>query len=379
MTDSQQLLGQLQQQLAEAKRNNRLRLPAAPLPADTIVLCSNDYLGLGTVPVDLTAFDGTSLGGGASRLISGTAAQHLELEELLASWLQLDASLLFSSGYAANVGTLAALAGAGDVIVSDALNHASLIDGCRLAKRATVVVVPHCDTAAVVAALAQHPTARRRFVVTESYFSMDGTTPDLRAMRQACDEHGAWLYVDEAHALGVFGPEGRGLCAQHGVVPDVLVGTLGKAVGVQGAFVAGAQPLKTYLWNYARSFVFSTALSPLLARAAMTRIDAVRKADGQRARLAQIGAAFRERLQQAGAPIMADSHGPIVPWVVGDERRALDLSQRLLAERVFVQAIRPPTVPSATARLRISLHAGLGDGDCAHALEVLCGYAALRD
>ena len=215
----------------------------------------------------------------------------------------------------------------GDVIVSDALNHASIIDGCRLSG-ATVRVVPHRDTAAVAAALAARGAARRRWVVTESYFSMDGDSPDLARPAGDLRRHDAALIVDEAHALGVFGPEGAGLCAAAGVRPDVLVGTAGKALGLQGAFVPGSRALRLWLWNRARSFVFSTGVSPALAAAIATRAVRARGDRAGRARLEANAARLREGLAGLGVLGVREGSGPVIPWVVGEPEAALRISRR---------------------------------------------------
>jgi 8-amino-7-oxononanoate synthase len=357
--------------LADLARRDLLRAARAELPGDCLVLCSNDYLGFAHEPVEPAQRH--DLGAGASRLISGDHAAHREAEQALAQWLDLEASLLFSSGYAANVGTLAALGEPGDLIVSDALNHASIVDGCRLS-RAEVVVTPHLDLAAAQRALAAHPGGRR-WVVIESYFSMDGNGPELDRWRALCDQHDAALVVDEAHALGVFGPRGRGLCAASGVVPDVYIGTLGKAVGLMGAFVAGSEVLRSWLWNRARSFVFSTGVSPWLAAAVAPRIASVAAADDRRQRLEQLAGRARAYFAEHG-PVIAPSRGPILPWHVGDNAQVLALRDALLQRGVFVQAIRPPTVPSTQARLRITLHAQLSDDDVTRALEAIREVAA---
>jgi 8-amino-7-oxononanoate synthase len=358
--------------MAALQAQGRLRLPrASALAPETLILCSNDYLGWAREPLAPGALEAPS-GAGASRLVSGDHAAHRALEAALADWLGCEAALVFSSGYAANVGLIAALAGEGDLVVSDALNHASLIDGARLS-RATVRVVPHLDADAVERALAG-PGTRRRFVVTESYFSMDGRGPDLGALRAACDRHDAALVVDEAHALGVFGPAGRGRLAEAGVTAEAVVGTLGKAIGLAGAFVAGTALLRTWLWNRARSFVFSTGLSPSIAAAAVPRVAAVARDDAARARLGVLSARARRALADAGAPI-APSFGPILPWIVGRSEDAVAFSDRLLARGLFVQAIRPPTVPDATARLRLSLTARLSDAELDRALGILCEEA----
>jgi 8-amino-7-oxononanoate synthase len=359
-------LRHLSDRLADLTRRDLLRAPRAPSPTHCLVLCSNDYLGFAAENIDQSG--DSALGAGASRLISGDHPAQRAAERALSEWLNLEATLLFSSGYAANVGMLSALAERGDVIVSDALNHASIVDGCRLC-RADVVVVPHLDLSAMDRALAAHPHGRR-WLVTESYFSMDGHVPDLAKLRDLCDRHDAALVVDEAHALGVFGPRGRGLCAASHITPDVLVGTLGKAVGLMGAFVAGSEALRAWLWNRARSFVFSTGTSPWLASRVAPRIAEVAAADDRRARLEALSQMARTHFDTHG-PAIAPSRGPILPWLVGDNRRVLLLRDALLEHGVFVQAIRPPTVPAAQARLRITLHAKLTDEDVSRALEAI--------
>jgi 8-amino-7-oxononanoate synthase len=293
--------------------------------------------------------------------VSGNQEAHEEAEAALASWLGTEAALLFSSGYAANVGVLSALAGAGDVIVSDALNHASIIDGCRLSG-ATVRVVRHLDVGHTEDALRDAGGARRRWVVSEGYFSMEGDSPDLAALRTLCDRHDAGLIVDEAHALGVFGPRGTGVCALAGVRPDVLIGTAGKALGLQGAFVAGSSTLRSWLWNRARSFVFSTGVSPALASAVTRRVARVATDDGARARLTANASRLREALVGRGVKV-DDRRGPILPWVLGAPDDAVRISRHLRELGVLVQPIRPPTVPVGTSRLRITATAALTEAE----------------
>ncbi len=359
-------LRHLEAALAELSREGLLRDPAPALPPSgaLLKLCSNDYLGYATEPWPDAQVRG---GAGASRLVSGTDAAHDLAEAALSSWLGTESALLFSSGYAANLGTVAALAGPGDLICSDALNHASLIDGCRLSG-ATTRVLPHRDLDALERALADGTAARRRWVVSESYFSMDGDSPDLSALRALCDRHDAALVIDEAHALGVFGPRGRGLCAEAGVTPDVLIGTAGKALGLQGAFVAGSSLLRTWLWNRARSFVFSTGISPALAAAIATRVARAAEDDPGRARLHAIETQLRRGLAALGVPTAPGARGPVLPWIIGEPAAALHLSSRLREQGILVQAIRPPTVPAHTARLRITVHAGLTPTDVERAL-----------
>jgi 8-amino-7-oxononanoate synthase len=318
-------------------------------------LSSNDYLGLGADHVSRETVLSTA-GAGASRLIHGSRREHLELERELADWVGFESALCFASGYAANVGAVAALAGPGDHVFSDALNHASLIDGCRLS-RATVHVFPHKDLDALARALREAPSTGARWVLVESYYSMDGDGPDLRRLRALCDETDAALYVDEAHSVGVFGPGGAGLCRAAGIVPDILQGALGKAVGSHGAFIAGSAAVRTWLWNRARSFVFSTAPSPLAAAASLEQVKRARAAEGARVELADLVTKFRAALSARGVRLIDGSFGPIVAVLVGDAERALAAGRALRAEGLLVQAIRPPTVPPGSARLRVTVTA----------------------
>jgi 8-amino-7-oxononanoate synthase len=361
------------EELRELEAAHRLRLmrtvDGAPGPhitldgASVINLASNDYLGLAAdrrlAQAAARALDEGGVGAGASRLISGTHRAHAALEAALADWTRRPGALLFGSGYAANTGVIATLARAGDAVFSDALNHASIIDGGRLS-RADVIVFPHRDLAALSAALSRstHP---RRLVVSESLFSMDGDLADVAGLAAVCARHGAALVLDEAHAVGVLGPEGRGLAAAHGVEPDVLIGTFGKAFGTYGAFASTTRAIADLLWNRARPFVFSTAMPPAIAAATLASLEIVRGADGAARRVALGVHARRVRAALPAAGGAADS--PIVPILVGDDRRTMTLSARLLEARIFVQGIRPPTVPPGTARLRLGLSATLSDRD----------------
>jgi 8-amino-7-oxononanoate synthase len=295
-------------------------------------------------------------GAAASRLIHGTHPQHHELESELADWVGFESSLLFTSGYAANIGLLQAVGGPGVAVISDALNHASIIDGCRLS-RARVEVVPHLSLEAIERTLDACSSATARCVVTESYFSMDGDGPDLRALRALCDRFDAALVVDEAHALGVLGPSGAGRCREAGIKPDALVGTFGKAVGTQGAFVAGSSELRELLWNRARSFVFSTAPSPRLAALTRFHVQQARTADPLRVAVLKHADALRRRLCELGCETPATSFGPIVPVLVGDERACIGVVERLADMGILGQAIRPPTVPAGTSRIRLTAKA----------------------
>ena len=324
---------------------------------EVLDLASNDYLSLANDPrlvkAAHAALDEDGVGAGASRLISGNHRRHAELEKAIAEWLRMGAARLFGSGYAANVGTLGALVGPEDVVFSDELNHASLIDGCRLAK-AQVVVFPHRDLSKLDEELRAR-TGRRRLIASESLFSMDGDLADVEGLAELAKKHGAALMLDEAHAIGARGPEGRGVAATVGVVPDVLVGTCGKALGAYGAFVATTPAIAKLLWNRARSLVFSTALPPVISAAVIAAIEIVRGSDGEdrRRALAERARQWRGRVRGLGG----QEDSAIAPLIVGDDQRVMEISARLFERRVFVQGIRYPTVPEGTARLRTSLHA----------------------
>ena len=330
---------------------------------------SNDYLGLASHPALAQSMARAAhehgSGAAASRLISGNRTPHRELEERIAHWKETEAALLFGSGYQANLGVVSALAGPEDIVYSDALNHASLIDGCRLS-RATVRVFAHADAAALDALLAADAGRfRRRLILSDTIFSMDGDAAPLRALAALATRYDAWLVVDEAHATGVVGPSGRGLAADLGVRPQVCIGTLGKAFGVFGAYVAGSRTLVEYLTNRARSFVFTTALPPPVAAAASTAVElaAGPEGDTRRARL-------RRNIERFCAPRnVRASH--IVPIIVGDAARTMQLSDTLLERGIFVQGIRPPTVPPGTARLRFALSAAHTDAHIDAALAAL--------
>jgi 8-amino-7-oxononanoate synthase len=330
---------------------------------DVINAASNDYLSLAgdrrLARAAANALGEYGTGAGASRLITGTHRRHVALEQALADWLHCGGARLFNTGYAANVGVLTALLRAGDVVFSDELNHASIIDGCRLS-RADVVVVPHRDLAALERALAMK-TGRRRIVISESLFSMDGDIADVEALAALCKRHEAALILDEAHAIGVWGPEGRGIAAEAGVMPDVLIGTCGKALGGFGAFAATTSAIADLLWNRARPFVFSTALPPSVPAAVQAAIEIVRGSDGDERRRNLFARA--EQLRMMVTVAGGHPRSAIAPVIVGDDQRVMAISGALLEQRVFVQGIRPPTVPEGTARLRVSLCAGHSSED----------------
>jgi 8-amino-7-oxononanoate synthase len=339
--------------------------PEIELDGRTVLsLCSNDYLGLAVHPAiqaaASAALDQVGFGAGASRQISGTSELHRTLERELASFVGLPAALLFATGYAANVGALQALLGRADALFSDSLNHASLIDGARLS-RARVFVYRHRDLEHLAALLAEHRASHgNALIASESVFSMEGALADLPALRALADRHRCGLLVDEAHALGVLGPNGRGLCARQNVPVEVLVGTLGKAFGCAGAFVAGAHDTVRLIENRARSYVFSTAPPPVQAAAALAAVPLVLGADERRARVLAHAARLRSGLRELGYRV-ASGETPIVPILVGPADRTMALSAALLERGIFVHGIRPPTVPPDTCRLRVTAMATHSD------------------
>jgi 8-amino-7-oxononanoate synthase len=338
---------------------------------------SNDYLGLATdsrVAEALERAPGRApVGAGASPSIAGYHALHAELETALAEHKRAEAALLFTSGYAANLGAVPALADKQDVVYSDALNHASIIDGCRLS-RATVRTFPHADLERLEAMLDEdRGRFRRRLVVVEGVYSMDGDTFPLDRLVPLARAHGAWLYVDDAHGTGVLGARGAGTADALGVLGeiDVSVGTLGKALGVAGAFVAGPAALRELLVNRARSFIYTTASPPALAAAALAALRISREEEWRRERLRARADELRRGLERLGVTPPARIAGHIVPVIVGESGRAVAVGRALLDRGFLVGAVRPPTVPLGTARLRITLSAAHEPRQIAALLEAL--------
>jgi 8-amino-7-oxononanoate synthase len=329
--------------------------------ASGLNLCSNDYLGLSDDPrlkqavVEAVA-RAERVGSTGSRLLSGNAREWEEVEAEFAAFAGIEAALYFGSGYAANIGVLSSLLRAGDTVFSDALNHASLIDGIRLSD-ATKIIYPHANLSFLEEALREAAGGSgARVIVTESLFSMEGDVAPLGALVALARKYDAWLIVDEAHATGVWGPEGRGVVAELGVERDVLavVHTCGKALASAGAFVCGSGALREHLINRARTFIFSTAMPPYLARQIRAALALARAADGERAHLRAIAAALRDGLAAAGLKCGAGT-AQIVPVILGGNEAALHVASELQRGGFVVKAIRPPTVPAGTARIRISL------------------------
>lgn len=328
-----------------------------------ICMASNDYLGLASHPaltraaVEATERYGT--GSGASRLLSGSQPLHQALEDDLARFLGCEGALVFNTGHGANAGALAALCDRDDLIMSDALNHASIVDGCRLS-RAEVRIYKHNDMNALEDILKVSGKYRRRWIVSDGVFSMDGDMAPLPEIVALAEKYGASIYVDEAHATGVLGPRGRGSAAHFGLEERITVrmGTLGKAVGSFGAFVAGDRHIIDYLINRARSFIYSTSLPPSVLAASRASVALIQDARGEslRNRLRENVASLAEELEQSGG-YRGDGATPILPVVIGSVKRTMAVADALFREGVFAPAIRPPTVPAGSARIRLSVMA----------------------
>jgi 8-amino-7-oxononanoate synthase len=322
---------------------------------------SNNYLGIANHPALAAAakeaIDRYGCGSGASRLISGNMTLHEQLEAKLAAFKGTEAALVFNSGFQANTGIVSTLTGEGDVIFSDALNHASIIDGCRLS-RAKTIVYPHRDLERLETELKRVTGACRKLIVTETIFSMDGDEAPLTEIVQLAEKYGAMVMVDEAHATGVMGNSGAGVVAKLGLSERVAVqmGTLGKALGGFGAYVAGSRALRELLINRCRSFIFTTALPPAIMAMAMAAIDLVQREPERRERLWRNCRALKLGLSGLGYAL-PESQSPILPLIIGDADKCMRDSERLLESGIFAQGIRPPTVPPGTSRLRITLMA----------------------
>jgi 8-amino-7-oxononanoate synthase len=327
---------------------------------DFVAFCSNDYLGLAAHPELIDAArDGAArfgVGSGASHLVLGHFSAHHELEERLAAFVDLPRALLFSTGYLANIGVVTALAGREDAVFADRLNHASLNDAALLA-RADFKRYPHLDLAALGRLLAAS-TARRKLVVTDAVFSMDGDIAPVPELIELCERHDAWLLLDDAHGFGVLGRQGRGALAHFGVAsPRVIyMATLGKAAGVFGAFVAAQADVVEWLLQRARAYIYTTATPPLLAHAVKKSLELIAAGDERRGRIEKLINVLNQILIQKRWHLLPSTTA-IQPLVIGENDEAVSVSRALAREGLLVPAIRPPTVPRGTARLRISLSA----------------------
>ena len=339
---------------------------------EVVLMCSNNYLGLADHPRLLRAakeaIDRYGTSAVASRLVSGTMTLHEELEAALARFKGTQAALVFNCGYMANVGIVSSLLGPEDVVFSDELNHASIIDGCRLSQ-ARVVVFPHKDMNALEALL-KREKGRRRMIVVDGVFSMDGDIAPLPDMVELAEDYGALLMVDEAHGTGVLGERGAGTVEHFGLTDRVPIqmGTLGKALGGFGAYVAGSDVLREYLINRARSFIFTTALPPADMAVALEAVRMVWEEPQRRRRLHQNVVYLVDGLKSLGFQV-TNQGTAIIPVIIGPEDKTMDMSTKLLEYGVFVAGIRPPTVPPGTSRLRVTVMATHAQEDLDKALE----------
>ncbi|WP_151704019.1 8-amino-7-oxononanoate synthase [Nitrincola alkalilacustris] len=340
-----------------------------------LAFCSNDYLGLAAHPELISALQKAAshygVGGGASHLVNGHTAAHHALEEELAEFTGRDRVLLFSTGYMANLGVITALLGRNDVVLQDRLNHASLLDG-GLLSGARFMRYQHNDIASLQQRM-KRVEADNRLIVTDGVFSMDGDVADLPALAGVAREQDAWLMVDDAHGFGCLGPTGGG-CAEHFDLGQnelqVLVGTLGKAFGTAGAFVAGSDLLIDTLIQYARSYIYTTSMPPAVAEATRTSLRLLQHESWRREHLNALISRFRQGCSQLGYRLMA-SQSPIQPLLIGDAGKAVAISRALEAQGIYISAIRPPTVPAGSARLRVTLSAAHSEDQVDRLLNAL--------
>lgn len=336
--------------------------------------CSNNYLGLANHPkikqASIDAIHQYGWGAGASRLVSGTMTLHQELEKKIAEFKGTEAALLFPTGYMANLGALCALVSRGDMVIGDKLNHASIIDGCRLSG-ATFRIYPHKDVSQLQSLLQRSSGYRRKLVITDSVFSMDGDTAPIPEIVNIARKYDAMLMVDDAHATGVFGKQGKGLIEHYGLEGkiDVVMGSFSKALGSVGGFIAGSKPLVDFLKNKARPFIYTTALPPAVCAASLAGLALIQEDASLIDSLWRNIASLKTRLLQFMRTISVES--PIVPLIVGSAEDAVKVSSKLYENGILIPAIRPPTVPPGTSRLRISLMATHSENDINRLIETL--------
>nr|WP_236838528.1 8-amino-7-oxononanoate synthase [Caldalkalibacillus salinus] len=351
-------------------------LSTAPQPQrivngkEQVVFSSNNYLGLAHNPIliekALKTLQEFGLGSSGSRLTTGNTEWHEKLEQRIARFKKTEAALLFSSGYLANIGVLSTLPEKGDVLLSDQLNHASIIDGCKLSKAETVIY-QHADMNRLEQKLKETQTYTRRFIVTDGVFSMDGTIVPLDQIMKLAKRYDAYVIVDDAHATGVLGKDGRGTSEFFGVSPDVVIGTLSKAVGVEGGFVTGSKMLIDFLLNHARTFIFQTAIPPLSCAAAYAALDTIENDQDKRERLLRNIKIIKNRLEAMGF-IVYGQHTPIIPVIMGEAETSVRFSEKLQEKGIYAPAIRPPTVPNGESRIRLTVTAAHHDSQVEHLL-----------
>lgn len=368
--------------LVQGAQESRVRINGR----DVILLCSNNYLGLANHPkvkeAAISAIEKYGFGSGASRLVSGNMEPHRELEERLARFKNTEAALVFNSGYHANIGIISALVGRGGIIFSDKLNHASIVDACILS-RAEVKRYPHCDLNALehflktTSRITHH--APRKLIITDGVFSMDGDIAPLQDISALAYKYDCMLMVDDAHATGVLGANGKGTLEHFGIdnpnpvlrhngTGIIQMGTLGKGLGCFGAYAAGSKKLIDYLINKARSFIYTTSLPPSVCAASIAAIDIVENEPQLRQDLWDRVKFFREGIKKASLNTM-QSETQIIPVLIGEADKAVHISKNLLDKGIFVQAIRPPTVPEGTSRLRITLMANHSLDDLKYSID----------
>lgn len=378
--------------LQELKDNNLLRdctaIESAQEPIvriqgkEYLSFCSNNYLGLANHPLlkqaAIEAIHQYGCGTGASRLVSGTMTLHAELEKKIAEFKGTEAALLFPTGYTANLGALCTLVSKGDIVIGDKLNHASIIDGCRYSG-ATFRVYPHKDINKLESLLHKSSSYRGRLVVTDSVFSMDGDTAPLAEIVRMVKKYDAILMVDDAHATGVFGKNGKGLIDHYGLEGqvEIIMGSLSKAVGSIGGFIAGSQQFIDFLKNKARHFIYTTALPPAVCAASLAGLNLILEDATLLNTLWENIHYLNSRLSRFTPAITIES--PIIPFVVGSAEDALALSMKLFQNGILTPAIRPPTVPSGTSRLRVSITANHEKYHLDRFIETLCNIGFLKE
>ncbi len=375
-----ELQNELEQRAAQGLLRQRHTLQS-PQSAHIVIdgkpclsFCSNDYLGLANHPRLINALQNSAVqygvGAGAAHLVSGHTQLHQQLESELAQFIRFPAALLFSTGYMANLGVVQALAGKGDTVFADKLNHASLNDAMLLS-RATLKRYRHGDTGQL-AQLLEQTRIGRKLIITDAVFSMDGDRAPLPELLALCERHDAWLLVDDAHGFGVLGEQGRGSLSYFKIAAAriIYMATLGKAAGVFGAFVAAEQVVIDTLINHARSYIYTTASPPALAGALLESLQLIAGADEQRAHLQALITQLRDGLRKLPWTLLP-SDTAIQPVLIGENQTAVNLSHALRERGIWVSAIRPPTVPEGTARLRITLSAAHNTADVQCLLEIL--------
>ncbi|TVP81914.1 MAG: 8-amino-7-oxononanoate synthase [Alkalicoccus sp.] len=330
-----------------------------------LIFSSNDYLGLAghSRLIDAAAEVLREFGAGSSgsRLLTGNTVWHEKLEDRLAAFKQTEAALLFSSGYLANIGVLSSLPEKEDVLLSDRLNHASIIDGCRLSK-ADTVIYNHVDMDDLREKLEQTVSYNRRFIVTDGVFSMDGTIAPLDQMMELAARYEAFVIVDDAHATGVLGESGRGTSEYFGITPDVTIGTLSKAAGTEGGFAAGSKTLIDFLLNHSRPFIFQTAVPPASCAASVAALQIMEKQKERREQLMTYVTRVKRSLTNLGFQLTGDET-PIIPVLIGDVEQAGRFTKKLEEQGIYAPAIRPPTVPAGESRIRLTVTAAHDSGD----------------